>query len=252
MPAAPEPSATADPDEIARFGRMAETWWDASGQMAMLHALNPVRVEYVRDRLASAFDRDPLAFPPLTGLRVLDAGCGGGILSEPLARLGASVTGIDESADLIAVARTHADGQQLPISYQHTSAEALAARGERFDAVVSMEVIEHVADQTAFVGACAGLLTPGGILIMATLNRTLKSYALAIVGAEYLLRWLPRGTHQWQRFVKPSELARAFRSAGMVLDDVSGVVLDPLTGGWRLSRDTSVNYMAMARKPKAP
>jgi 2-polyprenyl-6-hydroxyphenyl methylase/3-demethylubiquinone-9 3-methyltransferase len=205
----------------------------------------------VRDRLVSAFDRDPLAFPPLTGLRVLDAGCGGGILSEPLARLGASVTGIDESADLIAVARAHADGQQLPIRYQHTSAEALAARGERFDAVVSLEVIEHVADQTAFVGACAGLLAPGGILIMATLNRTLKSYALAIVGAEYLLRWLPRGTHQWQRFVKPSELARAFRSAGVVLDDVSGVVLDPLTGGWRLSRDTGVNYMAAARKPKA-
>ncbi len=252
MPTSPKPGATVDPEEIDRFNQMADTWWDTSGKMALLHRINPVRVEYVRDRLAMAFNRDPTGSQPLAEIRVLDAGCGGGILSESLARLGASVTGIDESAELIAVAHAHAEGQQLPISYQRTSAEELAARGERFGAVVSLEVIEHVADQTAFVGACAGLLAPGGVLIMATLNRTLKSYALAIVGAEYLLRWLPRGTHNWQRFVKPSELARAFRRSEMVLDDVSGVVHDPLTGEWRLSRDTGVNYMAAAHKPPAP
>lgn len=243
------PGATVDPDEISRFDRLAGTWWDESGNMALLHRLNPVRVGYIRDRITARTGVDPLSPLPLKGIRLLDVGCGGGVLSEPLARLGAEVTGIDESADLIAVAQAHAENQHLGLSYQRTSVEALAAGDEQFDVVVSMEVIEHVTDPAAFVTACADVLAPGGVLFMATLNRTFKSYALAIVGAEYVLRWLPRGTHQWERFIKPSELAGHLRRTELELEDVTGVGLNPLTGQWRISRDTSVNYMISAVKP---
>lgn len=240
--------ATADPEEVSRFDQLADTWWDASGKMALLHRLNPVRISYIRDRIITQFDCDPQSPKPLSGIKILDVGCGGGILSEPLARLGATVTGIDESADLIAIAAAHATAQDLALSYRQTSVEDLVAENQQFDVVVSMEVVEHVTDPAAFVAACAEATSPGGLLFMATLNRTLKSYALAIVGAEYVLRWLPRGTHQWQRFIRPSELAGHLRQAGLELEDVTGVALNPLSGQWRLVRDTDVNYMVTAAK----
>ncbi len=227
---------------------LAERWWDPDGEFKPLHRLNPVRLAYVRDRLAARFGRDPAAPRPLAGLRLVDVGCGGGLLCEPLARLGADVTGIDAGEENVRVAALHAEEAGLEIDYRCTAAETLAAAGERFDAVVSMEVIEHVADPAPFVRACGRLLNPGGALALATLNRTLKSFALAIVAAEYVLGWLPRGTHQWDRFVRPSELARHLREAGLDLADLTGVTYDPLTGEWRQDTDTQVNYLAFAVK----
>ncbi len=243
--------ASVDPDEIDRFSALAESWWDADGPMRPLHRLNPVRLAYMRDKLCRRFDCDPASLRPLAGLTIADVGCGGGLLSEPLARLGADVVGIDAAAENIGVARAHAGEAGLAIDYRCTTAEALAESGARFDAVVSMEVVEHVADLGAFLAALARLATPGGAVLLSTLNRTPKAWALAIVGAEYLLRWLPRGTHDWRKFVKPAELVRKSRQAGIALEDVTGLSLDLRRRDWRLSSDRDVNYLAYGRKTSA-
>lgn len=241
-------SSSVDAAEVNRFAENAEDWWDRDGPYRPLHQLNPLRIAYVRDRFCDNFGRDAKAFDSLRGLRILDIGCGGGLLCEPLARLGAEVVGADAAEENVHIARHHAEAGGLKIDYVRATAEELAEWGEKFDAIVNMEVVEHVADAELFLGACADLLKPGGAMALATLNRTLKSYALAIVGAEYVLRWLPRGTHRWQRFLRPSELARHLRAAGLTVSDLTGVAFDPLDREWRLSRDLGVNYMAFAVK----
>ena len=248
---APEPaSGTVDPAEIERFSRIAAEWWDPAGKFAPLHRLNPVRLTFVRDRIAQRFDRDIGETAPLAGLSVLDIGCGGGLVCEPLARLGANVTGIDAAGRNVAVAAAHAEKMRLAIDYRQTTAEAMQATGAQFDAVLALEVVEHVADVELFLACCAALVRPGGLMILATLNRTAKAFVLAIVGAEYVLGWLPRGTHDWRRFVKPSEAARGLRGAGLAIDDITGVAYDPMRRTWRLARsDLDVNYMLAATKP---
>ncbi|MCW5731436.1 MAG: bifunctional 2-polyprenyl-6-hydroxyphenol methylase/3-demethylubiquinol 3-O-methyltransferase UbiG [Alphaproteobacteria bacterium] len=243
-PAAP----SVDPAEIARFAAMAEQWWDPNGKFRPLHRLNPTRIGYIRDRLCERLGRDPKGARPLKGLRLLDIGCGGGLLAEPMCRLGAEVVGVDAAERNIAVARLHAGQMELPIDYRHGSAEALAGQGETFDVILNMEVVEHVADLPGFVDACARMLRPGGVMFVATLNRTLKSYALAIVGAEYVLRWLPRGTHDWRKFVRPHELAACCRQSGLRLDEFRGVSYDPFGDRWLVTRDLDVNYMAITSK----
>lgn len=242
-------TTTVDDDEVARFSALAEEWWDPSGKMAVLHRFNPVRLDYIRDHLTAHFGRDPRRPDSLAGLRLLDIGCGGGLLCEPLARLGAEVVGVDPSERNIGTARVHAEGAGLAIDYRATTAEALAAAGERFDAVLAMEVIEHVADVDAFLKACGEMVRPGGLLFLATINRTLKAFAFAIVGAEYVLNWLPRGTHQWDRFLTPDEVEDGLTGAGLRLLDLTGVVYAPLSDEWRRSRDTDVNYMLVSGKP---
>ncbi len=242
---------TRDPAEIARFDAMAATWWDEAGPMAVLHRFNPIRVGWIRDRAVAHFGCDPRAIAPLEGLSLVDIGCGGGILSEPMARLGADVTGLDPAPGNIAVAQSHAaqmglSEEQGGPAYQEATIEALVAEGRRFDIVLAMEVIEHVTDPEAFVVACAAAVKPGGLLVMATLNRTLKSFALAIVGAEYVLRWLPRGTHDWEKFITPDELGGMIGRAGLAVTAEAGVVFNPLSGAWSLSNDTGVNYMLAA------
>jgi 2-polyprenyl-6-hydroxyphenyl methylase/3-demethylubiquinone-9 3-methyltransferase len=244
-----------DSEEIAKFAAMAEAWWDPTGKFRPLHRFNPVRLAYIRDRLCARFGRDPKDEQPLKGLKLLDVGCGGGLLSEPLARLGAEVTGLDAAAQNIKVAALHAEESGLKIDYRHGSVEelataALAGGGARFDAVLNMEVVEHVADVGGFLAASAELVRPGGLMILATLNRTPKAFLLAIVGAEYLLRWLPRGTHDWRRFVRPSEAAAALRGTGLEIEEITGVAYNPLTDSWRLApRDLDVNYMLLAVRP---
>lgn len=239
-------SSTVDPAEVARFSAMAESWWDPAGDFAPLHKLNPVRLAYIRDAVCARFGRDPQGPRPLERLRVLDVGCGGGLLCEPMARLGAQVTGIDASERNIGVARVHAEESGLAIDYRVTTAEAMAPSQARFDVVLAMEIVEHVSDLEAFVDACAALVAPGGVTVYSTLNRTLKSLALAKIGAEYVLRWLPAGTHDWRRFVRPSELAAGLRRNGMAVEDVTGVAFNPVNGKWTLSRDLDVNYMLTA------
>jgi len=241
-------AASVDAAEVARFAAIAETWWDPKGKMAPIHKLNPARLAYIRERLVGHFERDPAAIRPFSGLRLLDVGCGGGLLAEPMRRLGADVVGVDAAETNIAVARAHASESGLEIDYRHTTIEALAASQERFDAVLNMEVVEHVADLGAFIGGCEAVLKPGGAMVIATLNRTPKSFALAIVGAEYVLRWLPRGTHNWRKFVKPSELGRALRDHGLAIEDLTGLVYNPLNDKWTTSRDLDVNYMAFVSK----
>jgi 2-polyprenyl-6-hydroxyphenyl methylase/3-demethylubiquinone-9 3-methyltransferase len=245
----PNGAETVDQDEIARFSRLADDWWDTRGPMAALHKFNPVRLAYIRDRAAGHFGRDPASLDSLAGLRVLDIGCGGGILSEPLARLGATMVGVDPAAKNIAVAQAHAGALGLAIDYRATTAEALAEAGERFDIVLAMEVVEHVTDVGAFIAHTAALVKPGGLLFVATLNRTAKSFALAIVGAEYILRWLPRGTHRWDKFITPDELAVAIEGGGLRVAGETGVVYNLLSDRWQLSRDTDVKYMVVAEKP---
>ncbi len=243
-------SASVDPQEIAKFAAMAEAWWDPEGKFRPLHRFNPIRLGFIRDRLCAKFDRDPKQDRPLDGLRLLDVGCGGGLLSEPMARLGAQVTGLDAAEKNIQIARLHADESGLKIDYRHGSVEELAAAGEVFDAVLNMEVVEHVADVGSFLSASAAVVRPGGAMVVATLNRTPKSFLLAIVGAEYVLRWLPRGTHEWRRFLRPSELAKSLRDAGMEIEEMTGVAFNPLTDSWRLApRDLDVNYMVLAERP---
>ena len=240
--------SSVDPREVERFARMAAKWWDPRGPMAPLHKLNPLRVGYIRDRAAERFGRDVKLMGCLKGLRILDIGCGAGILSEPLARLGAELVGIDPAAENIEVARLHASESGVAVDYRATTAETLAEAGERFDVVLAMEVVEHVVDVPAFVATCAGMVKPGGLLVMATLNRTLKSFALAIVGAEYILRWLPRGTHQWDKFVKPEELETAIEEADLRVIGERGVIYNPLADRWQLSSDMDVNYMLAAAR----
>ncbi len=249
-------------EEVAKFGRLAETWWDPEGEMRPLHRLNPTRLAYIRDAACRHFGRDPHADRPLAGLRAVDIGCGGGLISEPLARLGAEVLGIDATPESLEVARRHAAAAGLAetgcrLSYRRTTAEALLAEGARFDLVVSLEVVEHVADPAAFLETCGRLVAEpaptrgasGGLLVISTLNRTLKALALAKIGAEYVLRWLPAGTHDWRKFVKPHEAAAALRAAGLSVTDASGLVYNPLTDGWRLAkRDLEVNYMMTATR----
>jgi len=235
---------TVDAGEVAKFEAMAAEWWDPQGKFKPLHLLNPCRLDYIVAQIAVEFDRDPAADRPFQGLRILDIGCGGGLLSEPMARLGADVVGADAAARNIPVARLHAEQSGLAIDYRHTTAEALAAQGERFDVVLNMEVIEHVADPPGFLVACHDLLKPGGMMICSTLNRTLRSFTMAIIGAEWVLRWLPRGTHDWNRFITPDELMDLLRKAGLDPVDAKGMVFDPLSWTWALSaRDLGVNYV---------
>ena len=221
-------SASVDPEEIRRFSEVAEAWWDANGPFRALHRLNPTRLAYLRRHLDARFDREPRDVRPYRGLTVLDAGCGGGLLSEPLARLGAGVTAIDADPRAIDVAASHAGDAGLDIDYRRATVEEVAANGETFDIVVAMEIIEHVPDLATIVDALGRVAAPGGALALATLNRTLKSFALAIVGAEYVMRWLPRGTHRWRKFVRPSEVARHLRRHGFAVADITGVTFDPL------------------------
>ena len=238
--------STIDPAEVSRFEAISKDWWDPKGPMAVLHKFNPVRLAFVRDLACARFGRDPRTIRALEGLSLVDIGCGGGVLSEPLARLGATVTGLDPATGNVAVARAHAQAAGLEIDYRDETIEALVAAGTRFDIVLAMEVVEHVADVQAFVTACCEAVKPGGLLVMATLNRTLRSYALAIVGAEYVLRWLPRGTHDWEKFVTPDELADAIEGGGLRVGESRGVAYNPLTDRWSESRDESVNYMLAA------
>jgi 2-polyprenyl-6-hydroxyphenyl methylase/3-demethylubiquinone-9 3-methyltransferase len=244
----PASAGTVDEDEVARFSRLAGQWWDARGPMAALHKFNPLRLGYIRDRTAAHFGRDAKRLDSLAGLRMLDIGCGGGILSEPLARLGATMVGADPSASNIAVAQHHAAQSGLKIDYRSTNAEALAEAGETFDVVLAMEVVEHVADVGLFIDLAAGMVKPGGLLFVATLNRTMKSFALAIVGAEYVLRWLPRGTHQWDKFVTPDEIEIALEQGGMRITDETGVIYNLFADRWQLSSDMDVNYMVVAEQ----
>ena len=247
-PDAASPHAgTVDPDEIANFEAMAEAWWDPNGSFRPLHRLNPVRIGYLRDRIAAHRDRDPKGAQPLAGLSIVDIGCGGGLVCEPLARLGANVTGVDASARNIAIAASHAGDSGLAIDYRATTAEALVDDGKRYDVVLALEIVEHVADLDLFIEACCRLVAPDGLMIFSTLNRTTKAFALAIVGAEYVLRWLPRGTHDWRKFVRPSELARALARHDAKLEALTGLVYNPVSDRWRLADDLDVNYMAVAR-----
>jgi 2-polyprenyl-6-hydroxyphenyl methylase / 3-demethylubiquinone-9 3-methyltransferase len=242
-------SPSIDVEEVQRFSALADTWWDPKGSMAPLHRLNPARLGFLRQTLAAHFDRDAKSLRPFDALRILDIGCGGGLISEPLARLGAVVTGIDAAEANIAVARAHARVADLEINYRQASAEELSAAGERFDAVLALEVVEHVADLDAFLAAAAALVRPGGAFIASTLNRTPKSLIFGIVGAEYVLGWLPRGTHRWDRFVKPSEFAAALRRHGLQARDIRGLLYDLLAREWRLGRDLGVNYLIFAVHP---
>lgn len=248
---AQDTSSTLDASEVAQFARLAEEWWDETGPFRPLHHLNPTRLTYIRDRLCAQFGRDPKEPPCLEGLEVLDIGCGGGLVAEPLTRLGAMVTGIDPGPETIAAAKAHAAGAGLTIRYETATAEALVDQGRHYDAVLLLEVVEHVPDVPAFLKRLAPLVADGGIMILSTLNRTLKSYALAIVGAEYVLRWVPAGTHQWDRFVTPEELEAALTGAGLRPAGLTGMVYDPLADTWNLSRDTAVNYFLTATKAPA-
>ena len=241
-------TGTIDPSELAKFTAMAADWWNPNGQFKPLHKFNPTRLAYIRDKLCAQFDRDSYADKPLAGLRLLDIGCGGGLLSEPMARLGADVVGADAAEANIKTAAIHAEQQGLNIDYRTITAEALVAEGETFDAILNMEVIEHVADPQAFMTACSQLMKPDAIMFLATLNRTLKAFALAIVGAEYVLRWLPRGTHDWDKFITPQELDKMAVTAGLELFTTTGVSFNPLTDKWRQTGDLGVNYMCVARK----
>jgi 2-polyprenyl-6-hydroxyphenyl methylase/3-demethylubiquinone-9 3-methyltransferase len=241
-------TATLDPAELDRFARLASEWWDGNGKFRTLHLIGPARMAFLRDALVGHFEREEGARRPLEGLSILDIGCGGGLVCEPLARLGARVTGIDPAAANIEAARQHAEGQDLGIDYRVARVEDLVAEARLFDAVACLEVVEHVPDPGAFLKLCAGLVRPGGLMLLSTINRTLKAYVLAIVGAEYVLRWLPVGTHQWERFVTPAELQRYLQGAGCGTATFKGMVYSPLADAWSLSDDTDVNYFAAAAK----
>ena len=241
-------NSSVDDSEVERFSRLAATWWDARGPMASLHKFNPVRLAYIRDKATGHFVRDARKLDCLKGLRMLDIGCGGGILSEPLARLGASVVGADPSVENIAIARAHAEDNGLAVDYRTTTAEELAAAGERFDVVLAMEVVEHVVDVNAFVATCAAMVKPGGLMFAATLNRTFKSFARVSGCAEDIVRGRPRGTHQWDKFVTPQELEAAVEQGGLRVTGERGVVYNPFADRWQLSSDMDVNYMLVAEQ----
>ncbi len=239
---------TIDDAEVERFSRMAAEWWSPTGKFKPLHKFNPVRLTYIREKVLETFNCDPKSVKPFKGLRFLDIGCGGGLLSEPMARLGAKVVGADASPVNIEVAKLHAAESGLEIDYRATTAVALAAAGEQFDVILNMEVVEHVADVELFIEACGSMVKPGGLMFVATINRTLKALGLAIFGAEYVLRWLPRGTHQYEKLVRPEELTAALGKGGMAVSETTGVFYNPLTDSWNKSRDTDVNYMVLAVK----
>ena len=242
-PATAAPAAV-DPAEIAKFERMAAEWWDPNGKFKPLHMLNPTRLDYITTQIAAEFARDLRAPAPFAGLRILDIGCGGGLLCEPMARLGATVVGVDPAARNIPVARLHAEQSGLTIDYRVSTAEALAEAGEMFDVVLNMEVVEHVPDPLSYLTACARLLRPGGLMVCSTINRNPKSFAMAIVGAEWVMRWLPKGTHEWKKFITPDELFDLIARAGLDPVDRKGMVFNPLSWFWSLSdRDLSVNYV---------
>ena len=239
---------TIDTGEVERFSALAAEWWNPNGKFRPLHKFNPVRLAYIRDRVAERFGRDPHAAKPFEGLRVLDIGCGGGLLCEPLARLGADMVGAAVAAPNIEVARLHAAETGVKVDYRATTAEDLADAGETFDVILNMEVVEHVADVDLFIGKCAEMLKPNGIMFVATINRTLKALGLAIFGAEYILRWLPRGTHQYEKLVRPDELEVALGRAGLSVIDRTGVTYNPLGDRWQRSKDMDVNYMVLAER----
>lgn len=244
-----ESQTTVDPAEVAKFEAMAAEWWDPNGKFKPLHMLNPCRLDYITTQIAAEFDCDMAKPMPFKGLRLLDIGCGGGLLSEPMARLGADVVGADAAARNIPVAQVHAAQSGLTIDYRHTTAEAIAASGEKFDVVLNMEVVEHVSDPQAYLTACQELLVPGGLMICSTLNRNAKSYLMAIIGAEHVMRWLPKGTHDWKKFITPDELFDLIRKAGLDPVDRKGMVFNPVSWSWSLSaRDLSVNYVTASVK----
>jgi 2-polyprenyl-6-hydroxyphenyl methylase/3-demethylubiquinone-9 3-methyltransferase len=248
FPSSREGNSSVDESEVAKFAALAAEWWDPNGKFRPLHQFNPVRLKFIRALALEHFRRDERSLRPFGGLDLLDIGCGGGLLSEPMARLGFSVMGADPSEKNVKTAEAHASGSGLMLHYRAASAEMLAEEGVSFDIILNMEVVEHVADLGGFLRVCARLLRPGGIMIIATLNRTLKSLALAKIGAEYVLRWLPAGTHDWNRFVKPDELRHLLEDAGLTVTRLQGVAFDPLRWDWQLSADTDVNYMMVAEK----
>ena len=237
-----------DPSEVAKFSAMAAEWWNPKGKFGVLHVFNPVRLQFIKEQVTARLARDPLEREPFKGLRFLDIGCGGGLLTEPMSRLGASITGVDPSERNIKTASVHAQEIGLDIDYRVGTAEDLAAADEQFDVILNMEVIEHVADPVAFTRTCASMLKPDGLMFVATLNRTLKSFGLAIVGAEYVLGWLPKGTHQWEKFITPAELKGWLADNGLTVKEELGVTYSPFTRQWRVSRDMDVNYMLVAQK----
>lgn len=240
---------TIDQSEVDRFSAMAAEWWSPTGKFRPLHKFNPVRLAYLRDRICDHLSRDPRSPRPLEGLRILDIGCGGGLLSEPVARMGATVVGADPSEKNIGIASTHARQSGVDVDYRAVAAEQLAEAGETFDIVLNMEVVEHVADVNLFMTTCASMVRPGGLMFVATINRTMKAMALAIVGAEYVLRWLPRGTHQFEKLVRPEELEAPLNASGMSVTDRTGVFFNPIQNQWNLSSDMDVNYMLVAKRP---
>jgi len=245
-----QPLSSIDPDEVARFSAMAEAWWDPRGKFAPLHKFNPVRLQFIRDQALERFGRDPAAEAPFAGLRLLDIGCGGGLLSEPMTRLGFQVVGVDASERNIGTARAHAAASGLEIDYRAATADQLLAdREPPFDLILNMEVVEHVADPGDYLRSTARLLKPGGLMIVATLNRTARAFALAIVGAERVLRWLPVGTHDWRKFVTPAEIRAHLAGEGVSVQGPYGVSYDPLGDRWRRSGDAGVNYMMTVKRP---
>lgn len=239
---------TIDQTEVDRFSKMADEWWDPTGKFRPLHKFNPVRLSYIRDQAAQHFGRNPHEPTPLKDLRLLDIGCGGGLLSEPMTRMGANVVGADASETNIEIAKLHAQQSELDIDYRAVTSDQLAEDGEVFDIILNMEVVEHVADVDFFLTSCAAMLKPGGLMFIATINRTMKAMALAIIGAEYVLRWLPRGTHQYEKLVRPEEITTPFSKAGLTMLDQTGVFYNPLQDKWNLSRDTNVNYMMLFKR----
>jgi len=243
---------TVDPSEVAKFEAMAAEWWDPKGKFKPLHLMNPCRLDYITRQIAGEFGRDLTAAEPFKGLRLLDIGCGGGLLSEPMARLGATVVGADAAAGNIPVAQVHAEQSGLQIDYRNITAEEMATAGEQFDVVLNMEVVEHVSDPLAYLTACHDLLKPGGLMLCSTINRNPKSFAMAIVGAEYVMRWLPKGTHEWNKFITPDELYALIQNAGLTPVDRKGFVFNPISWQWSISdRDLSVNYVTASTKAPA-
>ncbi|HWT45111.1 MAG TPA: bifunctional 2-polyprenyl-6-hydroxyphenol methylase/3-demethylubiquinol 3-O-methyltransferase UbiG [Vicinamibacterales bacterium] len=245
----PTANATLDPEEVQRFSRLASEWWNPNGKFRPLHQIGPPRLSFIRDRVVANFNLDARGLRPLAGLTALDVGCGGGLVAEPLSRMGATVTAIDPSERNVAIAKSHAEAQKLDIDYRAVRVEDLVAEGRKFDVVACLEVVEHVPDPEKFIAECAALVRSGGVAIFSTLNRTFKAWALAIVGAEYVLGWLPRGTHQWDRFITPEELARYAKAAGLINPHFEGISYNPLKDVWTLNPDTDVNYLMSAHKP---
>ncbi len=239
-------TGTVDVGEVGKFAALAETWWNPDGPFRPLHRMNPIRLDWLRDHLCAQFGRDPSARRALGGLRILDVGCGGGLLSEPLARMGAEVVGIDAAEEGVMAARAHANAMGLDIDYRAMTAEDIAASGERFDAVLALEIVEHVSDLPAFANALGLLVKPKGLVALSTLNRTARSYSMAIIGAEYVLGWLPKGTHDWNKFPTPGEMRAVLVDAGLAVVDETGFGYDPLRDLWRRNDDLAINYGLIA------